>query len=102
MYNSRLPEESVSRLADAFLSLNSREECYMLFEDLFTIREVQDLARRLDVAIMLRNKVTYTDIVAKTGVSTATIGRVNRSIVYGAGGYDCVLDRLSDTEEPKA
>ena len=88
-------------LARAFLSLESEEDCYRLFEDLFTIREVQDLGQRLEVAQLLSGKATYTEIVEKTGVSTATIGRVNRALNYGAGGYQRVLEKLNkeDTSE---
>lgn len=86
-------------LAKAFLSLQNEEECYRLFEDLFTIREVQDLAQRLEVAQLLSDGATYTEIVEKTGVSTATIGRVNRALGYGAEGYQLVLQRLNAAEE---
>ena len=101
MYSSRLKSERADMLAQAFLSLESEEDCYRLFEDLFTIREVQDLAQRLEVAQLLSRKATYTEIVEKTGVSTATIGRVNRALNYGAGGYQRVLEKLSkeDTDE---
>lgn len=99
MFSSRLQSEQVDRLAEAFLSLESVEDCYRLFEDLFTIREVQDLAQRLEVAQMLNRKATYTEIVEKTGVSTATIGRVNRALNYGAGGYELVLERAKNGEE---
>ena len=98
MYSSRLQSERVDALAKAFLALENEEDCYRLFEDLFTIREVQDLAQRLEVAQLLSRKATYTEIVEKTGVSTATIGRVNRALNYGAGGYECVLERLSQEE----
>lgn len=101
MFSSRLKNERADMLAQAFLSLESEEDCYRLFEDLFTIREVQDLAQRLEVAQLLSRKATYTEIVEKTGVSTATIGRVNRALNYGAGGYQRVLEKLSkeDTDE---
>ena len=99
LFSSRLKNERVDMLAKAFLSLENEEECYRLFEDLFTIREVQDLAQRLEVAQLLSNKATYTEIVEKTGVSTATIGRVNRALSYGAEGYQLVLKRLSAAEE---
>lgn len=101
MFSSRLKSERVDVLARAFLSLDSVEECYRLFEDLFTIREVQDLSQRLEVAQLLSSKATYTEIVEKTGVSTATIGRVNRALNYGAGGYQRVLERLSEEETDK-
>ena len=101
MFSSRLKSERADMLAQAFLSLESEEDCYRLFEDLFTIREVQDLAQRLEVAQLLSRKATYTEIVEKTGVSTATIGRVNRALNYGAGGYQRVIEKLSkeDTDE---
>ena len=101
MYSSKLQSERVDALAKAFLALENEEDCYRLFEDLFTIREVQDLAQRLEVAQLLSKKATYTEIVEKTGVSTATIGRVNRALNYGAGGYQRVLEKLSkeDTDE---
>ena len=99
MFSSRLKSERADMLANAFLSLESVEDCYRLFEDLFTIREVQDLSQRLEVAQLLSSKATYTEIVEKTGVSTATIGRVNRALNYGAGGYQRVLERLSEEEK---
>ena len=93
MFTSRLKNEQTDRLAQAILSLQNEEDCYRLFEDLFTIREIQDLGQRLEVARLLQAQSTYTDIVEKTGVSTATIGRVNRALNYGAGGYQRVLER---------
>ena len=94
MFSSRLQSEQTDNLARAFLSLENVEDCYRLFEDLFTIREIQDLSQRLEVAQLLQGQATYTEIVEKTGVSTATIGRVNRALNYGAGGYQRVLDKL--------
>ena len=94
MFESRLKSEQADLLAQAFLSLETEEDCYRLFEDLFTIREVQDLSSRMEIALMLRDKVTYNEIVEKTGASTATIGRVNRALNYGAGGYQRVMDKM--------
>jgi len=98
MFESRLKNDRTDLLAQAFLSLKNEEDCYRLFEDLFTIREVQDLASRMEIACMLRDKVTYNEIVEKTKASTATIGRVNRALNYGAGGYSMVIDRLQEKE----
>lgn len=95
MFSSRLQNGQTDNLARAFLTLNDMEDCYRLFEDLFTIREIQDLSQRLEVAQLLQKQATYTEIVEKTGVSTATIGRVNRALNYGAGGYQRVLERLN-------
>ncbi len=84
------------RLVRALLSLRDEGECYKLLEDLLTIREMQDLAQRLEVAQLLREKITYNEIAQRTRVSTATISRVNRSLSYGAGGYEMVLERLEE------
>lgn len=94
MFESKLKNERADLLARAFLTLENEEDCYRLFEDLFTIREVQDLSSRMEIALMLRDKVTYNEIVEKTGASTATIGRVNRALNYGAGGYERVIEKL--------
>ena len=99
MFESRLRSEQADLLARAFLTLESMEDCYRLFEDLFTIREVQDLSSRMEIAMMLRDKITYNEIVEKTGASTATIGRVNRALNYGAGGYERVIERLRGQED---
>lgn len=94
VFDSRLKTPQSELLVSAILSLENEEECYRLLEDLFTIREVQDLSARMEIARMLREKATYNEIVEKTGASTATIGRVNRALSYGAGGYTRVLDKL--------
>jgi TrpR-related protein YerC/YecD len=99
MFESRLKSPQTDLLVKALMSLESEEECYRLMEDLLTMREVRDLSQRLEVAMLLRDKVTYNEIVEKTGVSTATIGRVNRALTYGAGGYAQVIERLSAQDE---
>ena len=96
--NSRR-NETTDALFDAILSLESREECYAFFEDLCTVSELQEMSRRMQAARMLRNNCVYTDIAARTGLSTATISRVNRCLKYGNDGYNKVLDRL-DAAEP--
>ena len=98
MYESKLKNEQTDLLVEAILGLKTPEECYRLFDDLCTIREVQDLSQRMEVAQMLRDKVTYNEIAQKTGVSTATISRVNRCLAYGSGGYQLVLDRLEERD----
>ena len=98
MFESRLQSKQADLLARAFLALDSMEDCYRLFEDLFTIREVQDLSSRMEIAMMLRDKITYNEIVEKTGASTATIGRVNRALNYGAGGYERVIKKLEEKD----
>lgn len=100
MYESRIRSEATDALVKAILSLESEEECYRFLEDICTYKEMLDLAQRLQVASMLKRKETYSDIVKKTGMSTATISRVNRAMIYGAGGYDIVLRKVeSDKKE---
>ena len=94
MFDSKLKNEQTDLLFEAILSLNSQEECYRLFEDLCTIHEIQALAQRLEVAKLLRERITYHEIAERTGASTATISRVNRCLTYGAYGYNIVLDRM--------
>ena len=81
-------------MVSAILTLKTREECYNFFEDLCTIPELKAMAQRLQVAKMLSESRVYSDIVAETGASTATISRVNRSLIYGCDGYSVVFDRL--------
>ncbi len=78
----------------AVLSLKSTEECKNFFEDIFTVKELQDICQRIDVAIMLDKGKSYNEIYENTGASTATISRVNRCFVYGSGGYKNVLDKI--------
>jgi TrpR-related protein YerC/YecD len=85
-------------LCDAILSLQSREECYQLFEDLCTVSEIKSLAQRLHIASLLSKGYTYSDISVATGVSTATISRVNRCLEYGADGYKSVLSKIDDNK----
>ena len=93
--SKKIRTEAVDYLFDAVLSLKSKEECYLFFEDICTINELLSLSQRLEVAKMLREQKTYLDIAEKTGASTATISRVNRSLNYGNHGYDLVFDRIS-------
>ncbi|MBQ9766910.1 MAG: TrpR YerC/YecD [Lachnospiraceae bacterium] len=86
---------AVDALFDAVLSLKDREECYTFFEDVCTINEILSLSQRFEVAAMLRSHKTYLEIAEKTGASTATISRVNRSLNYGNDGYDMVFSRTN-------
>ncbi|MEE8835792.1 MAG: YerC/YecD family TrpR-related protein [Eubacteriales bacterium] len=88
--------EAVDQLFEAILTLNSVEDCYTFFEDACTINEILSLSQRFEVARMLRDKKTYLDISKKTGASTATISRVNRSLIYGNDGYEMVLKRMNE------
>ena len=102
MFTPRCQNEQTDRLADALLALETKEEIYRFLEDVLTIQEMKSITQRLEVAVMLREKETYQEIVRKTGASTTTIGRVNRALQYGADGDDIVLSRLPDvTDAPQ-
>ncbi|MCM1193176.1 MAG: YerC/YecD family TrpR-related protein [Butyrivibrio sp.] len=94
--NKKIKTEAVDVLFDAVLCLESREECYSFFEDLCTVNELLSLSQRFEVAAMLKSHKTYLEIAEKTGASTATISRVNRSLNYGNDGYEMVFGRLEN------
>ena len=86
----------IDELFDAVLTLEDREDCYRFFEDICTINEIHAIAQRLQVAKLLSEKKTYSDIESITKASTATISRINKCLVYGADGYKRVLERLEE------
>ena len=92
--NNKIRTEAVEHLFEAILTLDSKEECFDFFEDLCTINELLSLSQRYEVATMLKEKKTYLAIAEKTGASTATISRVNRSLNYGCDGYEMVFKKL--------
>ena len=94
-YKSILERKDVDALFDAVLTLKNREDCYRFFEDLCTINEIHAIAQRMEVAKLLSEKKTYNEIESITNASTATISRINKCLVYGAGGYRIVIDRLN-------
>lgn len=93
---------SVDYLFEAILSLKDKEECYHFFDDICTVNELLSLSQRFEVAAMLRDKKTYLEIAEKTGASTATISRVNRSLNYGNDGYDMVFKRIPELKSETA
>ena len=92
--SKKIRTEAVDYLFQGILSLKDKEECYTFFEDICTINELLSLSQRFEVAKMLREHKTYLEIAEKTGASTATISRVNRSLNYGNDGYDMVFERI--------
>ena len=82
-----------NELYRAVLSLENEEECRLFFEDICTIKELETMSQRLEVAKLLSGGATFNEIVAKTGASTTTISRVNRCLNYGDGGYRKVIDK---------
>lgn len=92
--NKKLKTETVDQLFDGILCLQNKDECYSFFEDLCTVNELLSLSQRFEVAAMLKAGKTYMEIAEKTGASTATISRVNRSLNYGNDGYDMVFGRM--------
>lgn len=93
--NSKIKTPAVDSLFDGILCLKDRDECYAFFEDLCTVNELLSLSQRYEVAYMLKSGNTYMEISEKTGASTATISRVNRSLNYGNDGYEMIFSRLN-------
>lgn len=94
MQLKKLNDKTVEQLFESILTLKSVEECYIFFDDLCTVNEIQSLSQRLEVARMLRKGNTYNQIEQETGASTATISRVKRCLNYGNDGYKMALERL--------
>ncbi len=87
--------DSVDRLFQTFLNLETIEDCYVYFEDLCTIKEIRDMAQRLDAAILLKNGMSYQKISDTLDISTATIGKVSKCLNYGSGGYAAAINKLN-------
>lgn len=92
---------SMDRLLYVISKLNTAEECRAFFEDLCTIKELQDMAQRFETAVLLDQGKNYNDISAAVGASTATISRVNRCRNYGSGGYRNAIQMIKDMEEAR-
>lgn len=97
--NKKIKEENLEFLVTAVLALDDKQECLNFFEDLCTIPELKAMSQRLQVAKMLSENIVYSEIVEKTGASTATISRVNRSLIYGTDGYATIFKKLNDNIE---
>jgi TrpR-related protein YerC/YecD len=95
----KLRGKEVDQLFKSILTLKTLEDCYIFFDDLCTVNEIQSLAQRLEVARMLKDGNTYHKIETETGASTATISRVKRCLNYGNDGYLLALDRLAKEEQ---
>ncbi len=95
----KLNDENIDLLFNAILELRTYEECVDFFDDLCTVTELKSISQRIRVAKMLRDKCVYSDIVAETGASTATISRVNRSLQYGSNGYEVLFQRIEEKNE---
>ena len=92
MNDDKARTQEKEKLYEAILKLKTIEDCDKFFEDLCTINEINAMAQRLEVAVLLKKGETFNNIVEKTGASTATISRVNKCLKYGSGGYDIVLE----------
>ncbi|MGM9618895.1 MAG: YerC/YecD family TrpR-related protein [Oscillospiraceae bacterium] len=95
-------KEKSDSLYRAILKLQTEEECYHFFQDLCTVSELRAMEQRFEVASLLDQGLIYNDILEKTGASSATISRVNRSLSYGSGGYGVVFERMkAEADETK-
>lgn len=97
--NFKIKSDQVDGFFEAVLQLENKEECYRFFEDVCTVKEIQSIAQRFEVAKLLTQNRTYNEIEKETGASTATISRVNRSLNYGVDGYNSILKKLGYIEE---
>ena len=95
----RIRDENIDFLFECILKLQSVEECYAFFGDLCTVAELKEMSKRMKAARMLKENAVYSTIVKETGLSSATISRVNRSLKYGNDGYDIVFNRLEQKDE---
>ena len=95
---TKLHNNSMDRLFQTILNLQSIEECYDYFVDLCTVKELQDMAQRLDAAVLLSQGKSYQTITQQVGISTATIGRVSKCLNYGTGGYKKAIDGLTEDQ----
>ena len=91
--------ETIDALFDAIISLETREECYDFFEDLCTVKEISDMAQRLEAAKLLLDGSTYEQIVKTVEISTDTISRINRCIQYGTGGYRQTIEKVREKQQ---
>jgi len=94
MYKSKFATKGIDGLFEAVLELENMEECYRFFEDICTVGELNSLAQRMEVAKLLTEGRTYSEIAKITAASTATISRINKALEYGADGYKLILERL--------
>ncbi len=90
--------KSIDNLFNVITELGTVEDCRAFFEDLCTIKEIQDMAQRLETAILLQQGENYQNISSKVGVSSATISRVNRCLNYGSGGYKSAIKKITSKE----
>ena len=98
-YESRFKREDIDELFKAILLLQDEEDCYRFFEDICTVNEIHAIAQRLQVAKLLSENKTYSEIENITKASTATISRINKCLVYGSDGYRRSLERLAESEK---
>ena len=89
-------DEELNILSSAILALETPDECKKFLTDLCTVREISSMAQRISVAKLLRDKKTFSEIEEETGMSSATIARINKCLQYGADGYSLILDKLKD------
>ena len=94
-----LDKKSSDALYRAIINIRTEEECRSFLEDLCTVSELKSMAQRMDVALLLDEGLIYSEILEKTGASSATISRVNRCLHYGSGGYQAIIPRLREREE---
>lgn len=94
-YESKFKNPQIDEFFEAILALKTEEDCYRFFEDVCTINELHAISQRLQVAKLLSEHKTYSEIEEATKASTATISRINKCLIYGADGYKTILERIN-------
>ncbi|MFI3142173.1 MAG: YerC/YecD family TrpR-related protein [Clostridia bacterium] len=93
---SKIKNNSTDRLFEAMMKFETIDEFYQFFEDLCTIKEIKEMSQRLDIAFLLKEKLSYLEISNRTGASTTTISRINRCLNYGSDGYELAMSKLDE------
>ena len=88
----KIRNQAVDDLMRVIAKMDSPDDCFNFFSDLCTIKELQDMAQRFEMAILLKDGANYQDVVSAVGTSSATISRVNRCLMYGNGGYEKAIE----------
>ena len=98
-YDSKFKRQDIDEFFRAVMLLENEEECYRFFEDICTINELHAISQRLQVAKLLSENKTYSEIEAITKASTATISRINKCLTYGADGYKIILEKMAASDK---
>ena len=92
----KIRNQAVENLMQVIAKMSSADDCFDFFSDLCTIKELQDMAQRFEMALLLKGGANYQSVVSAVGTSSATISRVNRCLMYGNGGYEKAIKLFNE------